>query len=117
MRTILISIAVASATVAALPAAAEAQSYRWDNSRGAASYFQREINQLDNQIQRAQQRRVISGREATSLRRDATQLDRRFDQLRRNGIDRRESAELSDRLQRIQSRLHNERWDRDGHRG
>jgi septal ring factor EnvC (AmiA/AmiB activator) len=117
MRKFLISIVLASATVAALPAAAEAQAYRWDNSRGAATYFQREINQLENQIQRSYQRRAISSREAATLRRDANQLERRFDQVRRNGIDRRESAELSQRLDRIHDRLHNERRDRDGRRG
>ncbi len=117
MLKFLISIVLASATLTALPAAAEAQANRWDNPRGADRYFSQEINQLDRKIDRAARNRVISNREAVALRRDANALDRTFDQFRRNGLNQRETAQLSQRLDRIQVRIQSERRHRDGRRG
>jgi hypothetical protein len=117
MRKLLIPIALTAATLASVPAAAQVSHYRWDNPRGAHGYFQREINQLDRQIQRSLDHRAISRREAIGLRREASQLQWQFNRARRDGIDRRESAMLDQRLYSIHSRLRMERWDRDGRRG
>ena len=117
MRKFLISLAVASATLVTVPASAQLAHYRWDNPRGAHNYFQREISQLDRQIQRSVDRRVISPREAVGLRRQATQLQWQYNRYARNGLDRREAANLDQRLYALRSNLHMERWDRDRRRG
>lgn len=111
MRKILISLAIASATMVASPAVAQ-RGY----GHQAGNQIQREINQLENRIDRSFQNRQISRREATSLRRDANGLQRDYYRFARNGLDRGEIRNLQVRLDRLQNRLRYERRDRDGRR-
>lgn len=113
MRKVLISIALASATMmAAAPATAQ---YR--GGFQPANEIRRDINQLENRIQRAQQRRAISGREAVSLRRQVNQLEIQFSRFSRNGLNRGEINALRNGINRVQSRLREERRDDDNRRG
>ena len=112
MRKLLISLAIASATVVASPAVA--QRYGGQGHQGAQ--IQREINQLENRIQRSAQNGRISRREALSLRREANALQRDYYRFARNGLDRGEYRNLQVRLDRLQNRLRIERRDRDGRR-
>lgn len=115
MRKIVISAMIAGAAVLATPAAAAAQNYGgWGNQGNGIA---QEINQLQNQVQRAQQRRTISAREATALRRQVTMLQRNFRLYSRNGLDRREVATFQSQVNQVRQGLRAERRDRDNRRG
>lgn len=112
MRKILMSaLMVGAAVTAAAPASAQGTRGYYG---GPAREIQQDINQLDNQINRATQRRTISFREAASLRRQSAQLQRSYFQFSRNGLDRREIAILSSQVNQVRAHLRLERrdWDR-----
>ncbi|MBX3561508.1 MAG: hypothetical protein KF780_06800 [Sphingomonas sp.] len=123
MRKVLVSIALASATVASTavvvsPAMAQpGRGYQQPN-RGHQQAIHREIrqdiNELERRIQQAQQRRTISPREAQGLRREAIQIRQLYNRFSRNGLDRREVRELEQRINRVhrQLRFQQRDWDR-----
>lgn len=114
MRKFMLSLALAGATVAvAAPAAAQ----RYGGGFRPAQDIQRDINQLENRIQRATQRGNLSRREAVGLRRDANQVQRQFYRFQRNGLDRGEIQQLRAQINRIEYRLREDRRDRDRRRG
>jgi len=113
MRKIMLSIVAASAAFSAVPASAQA----WRVQPVAARQIQGDIAQLTNQISRAQQRRVISAREATGLRREALQIQRTYNRFSRNGLDRSEVRQLESQVNNLRQRLRLERRDWDGRRG
>ena len=110
MRNFLISAALIAAATVAAPASAQNHRYQGNN-------IERQVDQIENRIQRAAQRGQVSQREANRLLRQADQLDRLADRYARNGIDRREHQELQNRLSQLQQQLRWERQDRDGRRG
>ncbi|HEY5713176.1 MAG TPA: hypothetical protein VIT38_14880 [Allosphingosinicella sp.] len=127
MRKFLISAAIATATVAALPASAQdygrANYGRHDDradwnrhgvNRQAVSNLLRQIDQVDRRIQVSAQRRILSQREAFSLRRESSQIRGRLGYQARNGLSGREFAQLQVRVNRLEQRLRYERRDRDG---
>lgn len=119
MKKLLVSIALASATVTVAAVPASAQNYGWNQrgpSRQAVNELRRDLNQVERQIERSAQRRIISGREAVSLRRDANRIRVRIDRASRGGISGREFAELRGQVNRLEQRLRVERRDRDGRR-
>lgn len=113
MRKLLISIAMLSATAAAVPASAQA----WRIQPVVQRQIQSDIDQLQNQIQRAQQRRTISAREAVGLRRDAVNVQRLYNGYVRNGLTRAEVTTLQAQVNRVHARLRLEKRDWDGRRG
>ncbi|MGZ8997887.1 MAG: hypothetical protein ACXW2T_03420 [Allosphingosinicella sp.] len=123
MRKFLISIALASTVMTAVPAAAQ---YRSDNpraawnrggpSRQAINELLRDLRRAENGIVRSQRRGIISQREAFGLRRQANQIERRLNIASRNGISGREFASLRVQVNRLEQRLRIERNDRDGRR-
>ena len=84
----------------------------YNNGRG----IEREITQLERQVNRGDNRDRISEREAAGLRRDVAQLRWTYRSYARDGLSNREVRTLQDRIQRIRHRLQNERHDRDGRR-
>lgn len=108
MRKMMIALVLAGAAVAS---SAAAQSWRLQPR--VQREIQNDINQLDAQISRATERRVISRKDATSLRRDAANLQRTFNRYSRDGLDRREVADLESQVNRLRVRLRLERrqWD------
>ncbi len=110
MRKFIISVAAAGAMFAAA-APASAQYYGGGNQIG------QQINQLHNQIARAQQNGRISPREANGLRRQAQTVQRNFRQFSRDGLNRREHAVLQQQVQQIRHNLRVERRDADRRRG
>lgn len=115
MRKVLVSIALASATLlAAAPASAQPG---WRLQPGVQREIQQDINQLDRRITRAEQRRTISRREAAGLRRDAINIRRTYALYSRNGLDRREVRDLQNRVNVVHQRLRFERRDWDRRRG
>lgn len=113
MRKFIVSIMLASAAVAAVPAAAAPA---WRAQPFAARQIQKDINQFDNRIDKAVQQRRISRREATSLRRQAASLQQLYYGYRRNGLDRAEVRTLETRIDRLGQSLRAERRDNDGRR-
>lgn len=78
--------------------------------------IQDDIRNLDRQISRATDRRVISSRDARALRQDAKQIQRDLNTFSRNGLDRREVQQLESQINRVHARLKLERRDWSGRR-
>ncbi len=116
MRKFIITLAIATASVGvAAPASAQA----WRLHPQAAVQIRQDINQLERQILRAQQRRAISPREAASLRREAAQVRRNYQIYHRGGLNRMEVRNLQRQVNnlRVRLRLEQRDWDRwPGHR-
>ena len=119
MRKLLISAALATATVAsALPTAAIAQpGYGWQGRRGVdraqVRDLFRDLNRVEMRIDRAP---GISRREAFGLRREVQQIKFRLNLAMRNGINQREFFDLRARVNRLEARVRFERNDRDNRR-
>lgn len=126
MRKLLISVAMATATIAAaVPAAAQDFAQRGDRGYGDRGWNRggpgrQAVNELLRDLSRAEQRidraRGISPREAISLRREARQIRFSLNLALRNGINHREFASLRARVNRLEARVRHERNDRDGRR-
>lgn len=120
MRKLLVSIALATATLAAVPAAAQYHQGRpgwqdngWERMRPRVEALQRELGQVEQRIQFSLQRRAISPREAYSMRREANDVRVSINRRGRNGISEREFVNLQARVDRLQARLRVERRDND----
>ena len=125
MRKILMSALMLSTVVAFAPASAQYANPRGDRqaewnrggpSRQAINQLLRDLNQVENRIERSVQRRVISQREANGLRRDANRIRNQLNRASRNGISGREFGALRTQVNRIEQRLRIERRDNDGRR-
>ena len=127
MRKFMISLALVSTTLTAVPAMAQHRGdyqHRSDDSRGwnrgpsrqAVNQLLQDLNRAENRIQRSVQRRIISPREGISLRREARQIRSQLSRAGRNGISGREFGQLRAQVNRLEQRLRVERRDRDGHR-
>ena len=110
MRKVLLSMVALSTVAVAMPAQAAHYSHR-------GSQIERQLDQIAKQVERAEQRRAISRREANGLLRRADQIDRLHDRYARNGLDRREMATLQRQVNDLRQDLRFERRDRDGRRG
>ena len=123
MRKLLISAALATATIAAaVPTAALAQpAYGWHRggpTRAQVADLLRDLNRAEQRIDRAtfRGRDGISRREAASLRREAQQIRFRLNLAMRNGISQREFFHLRGQVNRLQMRVRMERRDFDNRR-
>jgi hypothetical protein len=130
MRNFLISLAIGTATLAAVPAAAQyrGNDRQWDQrdergwynrgpNRRAVQQLLVRINEVEQRIDRSARRGVISSREAISLRREANQIRNRLHRAGRDGLTGREFAQLNSRVNQLEQRVRYERRDRDGRRG
>ena len=121
MRKLLVSVALATATLAAVPAAAQYNQHQGWNQRGPdrrqISQLLRQLDQVDVRIDRQARRGNISQREAFALNRQANQIRNRLFRASRNGLSGREFAELRHQVNRLEHNLRLERRDRDGRRG
>lgn len=130
MRKFLVSVALVSTALTAAPALAQdygrqGYDHRGDNrgdhrgdwnrgpARPAVNNLLRQLDQIDLRIQRSLQRRIISPREAVSLRREANDIRVRVNVRGRNGLSGREFAQLQVRVNRLEQRVNVERRDRD----
>jgi hypothetical protein len=126
MRKFLIPTLLLSTVVAVAPAAAghggwhrDRDQVEWNRggpSRQAINELIRDLNRVETRIERSAQRRIISPREAFSLRREADQIERQLQRASRNGISGREFGALRVQVNRLEQRLRIERNDRDGRR-
>jgi septal ring factor EnvC (AmiA/AmiB activator) len=106
---ILPALAAALALGAVSPAMAWGTPMRADTIRQQINELQRDVNRNDN-------RDRISEREAAGLRRDVAGLQNQFRAFNRDGLSGGEMRILGNRIQNIRSRLHDERRDADGRR-
>ena len=114
MRKILVSALIAGSMFAAT-APASAQPFRMQAN--VQRQIQGDISQLGNQINNATQRRTISAREATSLRRQALQVQRLYSQFARNGLNQSEVRTLQQQVNAVRQSLRLERRDWNNRRG
>ena len=126
MRKFLISVALVSTALTAAPVLAQDYGrhgygdhrgygdYRGGWDRPAVNNLLRQLDQVEFRIQRSLQRRMISPREAFSLRREANEIRARLGYRSRDGLSGREFAQLQFRVNRLEQRLRVERRDRDG---
>ena len=96
--------ALAAAT--ALPASAAVY--------GNGNQLRRDISQLDRQIDRAQARHVLSGREAASLQAQVRTLDSTWRAYARGGFSRAETRSLDNRIDRVKRDFARQATDRNG---
>ena len=118
MRKLLISAAMATATIAtAVPATAMAQpGHGWQRggpTRAQVGDLLRDLSRAEQRIDRA---RGISRREAASLHREAVQIRLQLNRAQRNGINQREFFALRGQVNRLEARVRLERNDRDNRR-
>jgi hypothetical protein len=131
MRKLLISAAMATATIAAaVPTVAMAQpgayqghrpsqaqqGYGWQRggpTRAQVIDLLRDLNRAEQRIDRAP---GISRREAASLHREANQIRFQLNRAQRNGINAREFNVLRGQVNRLQLRVRIENRDRDNRR-
>ena len=130
MRKTILAAALSTMIAAGFAAPAMAHANRDGDrypggNRAEASYLtparnaeiRRDIYALDARIQRAQSNRAISPREAQGLRRDARDIKQTYTRYANRGLSMNEYRTLERRVATINSRLHAEKWDRDGRRG
>lgn len=131
MRKTIIAAALSTLIATGFAGTASAQSWGRDNdrypggNRAEASYLtparnaeiRRDIYALDARIQRAQQNRAISAREAQGLRRDARNIKATYTRYANRGLSVSEYRTLERRVATINARLQYEKRDRDGRRG
>ena len=108
MRKFLIAapMALAAAAMLTSPASA-APGNRYNNVQ-----ITKEINQLDRKIDRAQQQRSISPREANQLHREVRQIQNLRVQYARGGFTNRELRTLDGKITNVTQQLRTERNDR-----
>ena len=112
MRKFVLSAALITAGLMTVPASAQA----WRIQPSIQRQIQGDIDQLQTQIQRAAQRRTISPREATSLRRTALNVQQTYRRFNRGGLNRVEVTELENRINTVRQQLRLDRRDWDGRR-
>jgi hypothetical protein len=89
----------------------------WYLTPARSAQIRQEINQLNNQIDRAAQRRTISPREASGLRQQARSVQRLYASYLRGGLTRAEVMTLQTRVNQVRVALRMERLDWDNRRG
>ena len=121
MRKFLISAALAASTlVAAAPAAAQyyppqPQGYGYGyNNYGQVRRLDARIDALQRQISHLDRRDILSKREASRLRGESRDIERRLHSFARNGLNGRERYDIERGIQRLEYRIQREA--RDGNR-
>lgn len=106
-------IAPALAAALALGAAVPASAAPWQQD---ARELRNQIVQLDRLIDRAEQRRLLSSREANQLERKVENLKDLHSRYARNGFTRAELRILVRRIDTVKRQVDREITDRDGRR-
>jgi opacity protein-like surface antigen len=122
MRKVLISAAAAvSALAFAAPAAAQwAPAPPYGNAYGnygQVRALQVRIDRVQQQINRLDNRNILSGREANRLRGESRQVEQRLRYSARYGLNQREFANIDGQIRRLEGNVWREANDRDGRVG
>jgi predicted RNase H-like nuclease (RuvC/YqgF family) len=113
MKALLIVAAAATAAMSAVPASAQS----WVLVPQVRNEIRQDINQIERQIVRAEQRRTISRREARNLKQEATELRQTYRRYNRNGLSRAEVRVLEREVNELRRQLRLEQRDWDRRRG
>jgi len=118
MRKFLVSVALATATIAtAVPAVATAQpGYGWQRGGPTRPQVANLLRDLNTAEQRIDRNRGISRREAATLHRQANQIRGQLNRALRGGINAREFASLRSQVNRLEVRVRLEARDHDNRR-
>ena len=122
MRKILISAALAASTlVAAAPAAAQyyppqpqGNAYGYYGNYGQVRRLDARIDAMQRQINHLDRRNILSNREASRLRAESNDVERRLHYVARNGLSGWEANDIERRIYRLETRIQREA--RDGNR-
>lgn len=112
MRKLLVSAAlILSSAIAAAPAAAQyyPNDNRYGYDRRGGQHIERQLYQLRQRVERAEDRDRLSPRERNQLLRQIYGIDRLYDRYRRNGLTRWEMQDIQNRVQHLRQRF---RWER-----
>lgn len=118
MRKLIITAALASTVVFAVPASAQSQPYGYGNRDGGYDrndayrqdqQIQRRLARLRDRIDRLDQRGAVSQREAYRFGRELNLIERQYAQAARNGISERERYDLQRRIQVLQAQIRDDR--------
>ena len=117
MRKFIIGLALASTAAMAAPAAAQYQDTYRDRGYENRGYgygqqsrqFDQRIYQLRERVQRVSERGAVSRNDAYRLQREIDQIERRYNQYARNGINRQEGYDLQQRIQNLQGHIREDR--------
>ena len=104
MRNFIMPVLAATAAIATFTAT-PADAQRWRIRSNARVELNQDINQLNNQIVRAERRHTITRREALTLRSQSAQLRSLYYRYNRNGLTRGEVSVLESRVNRIRANL------------
>ena len=123
MRKFFIAAALAaSALTAAAPAAAQyypsqppGYGYGYNNY-GQVRRLQARVDHLQRQIRHLDSRNILSEREASRLRGESREIERRLHYAARNGFNGWERQDIERRVQRLEYRIHREARDGNGWR-
>lgn len=111
-KFVIASALIVTAATGAAPASAQ---YYPDNRHGYGyrgdDRIDRQLDQIEDRIRRAADRRQISRREEYRLLNMAERLDRLEDRYSRNGLTQWERRDLQNRLQHLRQQLRFERRD------
>lgn len=121
-KFIIATLALASTAAMAAPAAAQYQDRYGDRGYGDDRYGQnygygqgrqieQQIYQLRQRIQRVSRRGAVSRNESFRLQRQLEQIERRYDQYARNGINWNEQYDLQQRIQNLRAQIREDRQD------
>jgi chromosome segregation ATPase len=112
MRKLLIPAILIGAAVAA-PASAQYQGrgYGHGYGYGQGQDIHRQLQQLDQRIERAFQRGAITRNEARELSNDLRRIENRFRDYRRNGLSPREHQDLQYRIRELREDIREDRRD------
>ena len=122
MRKFIISAALAASTlVAAAPAAAQyyppqpqGNAYGYYGNNGQARRLDARIDAMQRQINHLDRRNILSNREASRLRAESNDVERRLHYVARNGLSGWEANDIERRIYRLETRIQREA--RDGNR-
>ncbi|MFN3389773.1 MAG: hypothetical protein ACK40O_12675 [Allosphingosinicella sp.] len=109
MRTFVISAILLSSVAVAAPASAQYRGGGYGHQPVRNANIERQIDQIEDQIDRMRDRRLISRSEAKRLERRAENIDRLHDRYRRGGLDRHELRDLQNRIHALRQDLRAER--------
>ena len=111
MRRVSAALLASLALAAAISGPAEAR-----RTPNRAEAIRHQIDELQRDVNRNDNRDNISEREAAGLRADVASLQAQFRAFNANGLDNGEMRTLENRIHTIRERLHGERHDADHHR-
>lgn len=97
---------------AAAPALAQPRGYGYGYGQGPDQYS-RQLDRLENRVERGSRQGDITRREAFQLRRDIRDVRVLLNRYARGGLDYRERSDLDRRVDYLQARVRYERRDDD----